>query len=193
MTSTILFAAAAPLILARFALLARLHLVSDRHPVREAVSDYGVGPTRRLFGLMGVTAAASWFLLAAATWCGWPQWEDRATATATLAAMGLVTVLIPLVPTDLEGERLTARGAVHYGLAIAQFGLAYNLSGNVARLLGGPLLGTLHVISAVSLVGLCVCLVPALRRYFGAFERVFIVAIGCSYLVYAVASALHGA
>lgn len=193
MSSTLAFVASAAAIVVRLALLVRLHLTGARHPIREAVSDYGVGPTRRLFEAMGLAATAGWWLLALGVWLGYPHWSDRGMASVLLAVIGLTTLLIRFVPTDLEGERLTPRGAIHYGLAIVQFALAYDLMGNVTRLRGDALSHVLHPIALVSLVGLCVCLLPRLRRYFGLFERVFLVTVAVFYLAFAVASALHAA
>lgn len=195
MISTICFVAAALAIVVRLVVLARLHLTGDRHPVRDAVSDYGVGPTRRLFDSMGLAATLGWWFLALGTWFGYPTWSDRGFVCVALAVVGLTTAVMRFFPTDLVGERPTARGLIHYGLAITQFALAYSVMGNVTRLLGDPISPVLRWIALVSLVGLCVCLIPRLRRslgVFGLFERVFLVSMACFYLDYAVLSVAGG-
>lgn len=195
MISSVFFLGAAPSLIVRLALLARLHLTGARHPARDAVSDYGVGPTRSLFDSMGLAATAGWWCLALATWFGYPAWSDRGFACAVLALAGLTTAAMRFFPTDLVGDRLTVRGAVHYALAIAQFALTYSLMGNVTRLLGDPLSPVLRWLALISLVGLCVCLIPRLRRtlgVFGLFERVFLVSVACFYLNFAVLSLARG-
>ncbi|OYO14551.1 hypothetical protein CGZ94_08170 [Enemella evansiae] len=186
------FGGAAALLLGRLGVFAALHRTSDRHPVREAVSDYGVGPSRRLFSVMGGLQAAAWLALALGTWFAFPGWSYRGTAVLMLAALGVLAAVLLLVPTDLEGERLTRRGLLHYLIAVLGFGLSYSLTGDISQMMstGTGLLVALHRVALISLVLLCVCLVPRLRRWFGLFERIFLVAISLFYLAYAVASIL---
>lgn len=186
------FSLAIALILGRLGVFAALHRVSDRHPVREAVSDYGVGQAAGLFRVMGLLVALSWLALALGTWSAYAGWSYRVPATLILVACGVLNLVMLGVPTDLEGERLTLRGAVHYLLAIAGFGLSFSLTGDITRLMSTAhgLLVVLHWIALVSLALLCICLVPRLRRWFGLFERIFLVAISLFYLTYAVASML---
>ncbi|OYO23097.1 hypothetical protein CGZ93_06440 [Enemella dayhoffiae] len=186
------FALATALLAGRLGILGWLHKVSDRHPVREAVSDYGVGRTAGTFRLLGALTAAAWLALAVGTWFGYPDWSFRLPATLMLAGIAVLTVLTALVPTDLEGEKLTLRGGLHYLFAIASFGLSYSLTGDISRMMftGHPMLVALHWVALVSLILLCVCLVPRLRRWFGLFERVFLISITLFFAVYAIASLL---
>jgi hypothetical protein len=86
-------------------------------------------------------------------------------------------------PTDLEGEKLTNTGRLHYLFAIAAFAFTYAaISGMTSRLESlAPwqsaygLLSTLREIALVSLVLLIVTLLPRLRKVFGLFERAFLV------------------
>lgn len=183
------FGLAAALILGRLGIFAALHKTSSRHPIREAVSDYGVGESRRLFSVMGGLQAAAWLALAVGTWFGFPAWNYRGTAVIMLVALGVLAAVLLLVPTDLEGEKLTARGLLHYLIAVLGFGLSYSLSGDISRMMstGAGLLSVLHTVSMVSLIALCICLLPPLRRWFGLFERCFLLAISLFYLSYAVA------
>lgn len=196
MISTLLFLAAAVLIVVRLGLLARLHRTGSRDPIHDAVSDYGVGSTRATFDVMGAAATAAWWLLALGTWLGHPGWGGRGSTALALLVVGLTTGAMRFFPTDLPGERRTVRGLVHYGLAITQFALLYSTMGPVMRMLGDPLSPVLHAIALVSLVGLCACLLPPVRRVidaFGLFERIFLVSIACFYLEYAVLSLVRGA
>lgn len=188
----IAFGGAAALLLGRLGLFVALHKTSDRHPVREAVSDYGVGPSRRLFSAMGTLQAAAWLALALGTWFTFPAWSYRGTAVLMLVALGVLGAALLFVPTDLEGEQLTRRGLLHYLIAILGFGLSYSLTGDISRMMttGAGLLVALHWVALISLILLCVCLVPRLRRWFGLFERIFLVAITLFYLTYAIAAIL---
>lgn len=187
-------ALALTLLLARLALLGAAHVVpSPYDPVRHAVSDYAIGPTRPLTTAMSLVTAVAWWALAAAAWQLLPAWSYMRPAVVMLVALGVLSVLVVAAPTDLEGERRTPRGLLHYGVAIASFALAYSLTGDVTRLaehLGwGPLaaaLTVLHWIALVSLVLVCAGLaIPRVRAVFGLVERVFLVAIAVFYAVFA--------
>lgn len=177
---------------ARLGILIALHLVpNDRHPIRDAVSDYAVGATARLSAAMSWMGVLVWGSLAFAVWTMVPGWSDHTTATVLLAVLAVLFLALPFAPTDLPGERRTVRGVAHYALAIAWFALSYNLTGNFARLAQGrwddwlgAVLSGLHWAAAVALVGVVAgLLVPVLRPYFGLVERVFIVVIGVFYLL----------
>lgn len=194
MIPTLVFAAAALAIVIRLSLLAALQASGSRHPVRDAVSDYGVGPSRARFESMSLAATAGWWLLALGTWIGYLTWSDRTFVTVALAVIGVTTALLRFFPTDLPGTRRTATGLVHYALAITQFALTYSVMGNLVRLLGGAELTVLHIATLVGLSGLCLWLVPALQRrlpVFGLMERVFLISSALFYLDVAVRSAAH--
>ncbi|MDR2280622.1 MAG: DUF998 domain-containing protein [Gordonia sp. (in: high G+C Gram-positive bacteria)] len=168
----------------RLIIFASLHVVGRSYdPVRHAVSDYAVGPTRGLSTAMTVVTAVGWAALAAAVWTGLSEWSDRGQAAALLLVLAALFVALPLVPTDLEGAAVTTIGRLHYVVAIAWFAISYSLTGNFSRWMsdavGGALASAasvLHVVAMVSLIVLVVALVTPLRRHlFGIAERVFIV------------------
>lgn len=175
----------------RLGLLAALHVAARGRldPVRDAVSDYANGATRRLAAVMTWLTVVAWIALAAAVWIGEPDWSDRVPATVMLVVLAIVFAALPFAPTDEQGER-TTRGRVHMLLAVAWFAVSYSLTGDMSRLALerwgwlGPIESTLHWIALVGLVALVACLVlPRLRRWFGLAERVFIVAISLFYVV----------
>ncbi|QRY63324.1 DUF998 domain-containing protein [Gordonia sp. PDNC005] len=193
--STTLAATAVVAFTVRLIIFAALHVVGHSYnPVRHAVSDYAVGPTRGLSTAMTVVTAAGWAVLAAAVWTGLPEWSDTGQATALLLVLAAVFVVLPLVPTDLEGAAVTMIGRLHYVLAIAWFAISYSLTGNFSRWMseavGGGLASAasaLHIVALVSLIVLVVALVTPLRsRLFGIAERVFIVSISVFYLLVAI-------
>ncbi|MEJ9078738.1 DUF998 domain-containing protein [Gordonia malaquae] len=193
--STALAVVAAVAFTVRLIIFAALHVVGRSYsPVRHAVSDYAVGPTRGLSTAMTVVTAAGWAALAAAVWTGLPAWSDKGQATALLLVLAAVFAVLPLAPTDLEGAAVTTIGRLHYVLAIAWFAISYSLTGNFSRWMSDAVGGTaasvasaLHIVALVSLIVLVVALVtPLRRRLFGIAERVFIVAISVFYLLVAI-------
>lgn len=176
----------------RLAALIGLHLVpSPYRPITHAVSDYAVGPTKRLAALASWVTTIGWFTLALAVWTRLGDWAYRPVATGMLIALGLLSITVVFVPTDLEGERRTLRGTLHYLVAIASFALAYSLTGNASRYATAagwglaPALDTLHWIALAGLIALCAALViKPLRRVFGLCERVFLLAIVLFYVAF---------
>lgn len=176
--------------LARLAMFIGLHVhASDYDPVRHAVSNYAVGRTRPLSSAMTWATGGMWLALAVAVGLGFPQWSDRIGVVACLAVLALLFAALPLLPTDLEGERPTRIGRLHLLAAIAWFALSYACMGNFARLLQEPpaIGATLVVLSWVTLVSLilliaALVLKPLRRRLFGLFERAFLVAVNLFYI-----------
>lgn len=84
-------------------------------------------------------------------------------------------------PTDLEGQRLTRSGRLHYLFAVGAFALTYSAIAGLTPELGSVgawesasgLLSVLRLVALVSLVLLVIALVPRLRVVFGLFERAF--------------------
>lgn len=178
---------------ARLALFIQLHRVASPYGVTtHAVSDYAVGPTRRLSLANAIVSAMAWFALAAAFYVGHATWADRLLAAAVLSAVGALSIASVVVPTDLEGQRPTARGIMHYVLAIASFGLVYFLMGNVVRLAShehwpvAAVLDVLQWVALAALIAVCLTVVgPGRKRLFGIAERVY---LGTGLAFYALAA-----
>lgn len=190
---TVISAAAALVLgLARLAMFVALHLVrSGYSPVRNAVSDYAVGRTRVLSSIMTWTTAGMWAALALAVWTGFPGWADRTGVVVCLVVLAAVFVVLPLLPTDLEGAAVTTIGRLHLLAAILWFALSYACMGNFVRLMHdgtlGTLLSVLSWVGLVSLVALVAALIirPLRRWAFGISERVFILSVNLFYLLVA--------
>ncbi|WP_166968889.1 DUF998 domain-containing protein [Brevibacterium atlanticum] len=190
--TTVLAVAALVLGLARLGVFIALHLVPSGYTiVGHAVSDYAVGPTRRLSSTMTWLTAAFWAVLAVAVALGLPHWRDVTGVTIALAALALIFIALPLVPTDIEGEKLTTIGRLHYLLAIAWFAISYACMGNFTRLFtySGPawLASTLSVIAWIALVSLVVSVVVLILKklrpkVFGISERIFILSVNLFYI-----------
>lgn len=169
---------AAGFFLAQLGAFGLLHVRGRYSPVSQAVSDYGVGPTRRLFTLYGLIGSTGVLVLAAATVAdgGFPL-----RASVYLVLLALVRLGVLVFPTDLEGMPLTRAGKLHYAFAITSFALLYMAIDVLHPLaigqIGGPALAALADLRPVitwSLIGVIVCLAPPLRRVFGLAERAYL-------------------
>lgn len=178
--------------LARLVIFVALHFVtSDYSIVKHAVSDYAVGRTKSLSSAMTWVSVPFWALLAAAVATGLPGWPDATGITIALAVLAAIFLALPFVPTDLEGEKLSTVGRLHYLMAIAWFAISYACMGNFTRLFAaaGPawLAGALTVISWVAAVSLAVSVVVLVIKrlrplVFGISERIFILSVTLFYL-----------
>lgn len=182
---------------ARLVLLVVLHArPTGYHPVRHAVSDYAVGPTGPLAARLSWVTAVGWLAFACAATLWFPAGGDRLFVVVCSITLGVLGFVMPLVPTVLEGQRLTRRGLLHYVLAIASFALAYAAMGNVVRVLApaapavGGVLGAVSWVALVSLVGVCVTLVGPGRRVFGLVERAYLASVLVFYGLAAAAMAI---
>jgi Protein of unknown function (DUF998) len=164
-------------------ILAILHaLPTGYSPVRHAVSDYGVGRYQSLFtaalyvSSIGVLALA----FALVSGVGTPPLPSR--DLTYLLLIPLARIGMTLFPTSLEGQRISRTGLLHYVFAIAAFTLTYlAISGMTPALQGlepngwahAPLGGTAWIVGpALALV--VITMLRPLRRFFGLFERVFL-------------------
>ncbi|WP_326718205.1 DUF998 domain-containing protein [Streptomyces sp. NBC_00243] len=161
-----------------------LHVLpTGYHPIRHAVSDYAVGQYGSLFrvGLLVSSLGVVFLAIGLTLDPGAPP-----LAVSQLVFLYLVPAMrlgMVLFRTDLEGEKLTPTGRLHYLFAIAAFAFTYAaISGMTPRLTSvspwqsaDGLLSALQWIALVSLVLLIVTLLPRLRTIFGLFERAFLV------------------
>jgi hypothetical protein len=88
-------------------------------PIRNAVSDYGVGRYRIWHRIAVVSLAAAGFATAIAS-TGTIR-PEPGSVIAFLTIFALARILIPLFPTDVEGQPHTRTGRVHWVLAITAF------------------------------------------------------------------------
>lgn len=150
------------------ACLAYLHLAPTGYsPLRNAVSEYGVGPYARWYRLQAACAGVAAGLLALAIR------HDRRIAVLLVVFM-LARLAITRFPTDLIGatER-TRTGGVHVLLAAAAFVSICWAASKLPRTDGGrPVLG---YVATVGLVGTWLALRTGLRPVVGLLERLFYV------------------
>ncbi|MED1108039.1 DUF998 domain-containing protein [Bacillus paramycoides] len=161
------------------------------HPIRHAVSDYGVGATKNLFIIyawlsnLGALSLSIVMLIV----------KDRFTISASIPVLIILMVISRIImlffPTDLEGEKLTVRGKLHFLFAILAFTFSYmaiDRGGSHLKLLEGfknlePFFHIITLISSISLGAVVVTMFKPLRFIFGICERVFLLSINIWFIV----------
>jgi hypothetical protein len=159
-----------------------LHVLPTGYePIRDAVSDYGVGPFRGWFWLQAVSGGLACLLLAIALTQLHPFTPTQAIVALIVTAAA--RFLIPFFATDQGGNRFqTTHGIVHMILAVLAFGgLVWAATGLWSTLRHYPAWhGTESLLTILPWVMLgCVIAVvlairgPNLKPFFGLFERLF--------------------
>lgn len=161
------------------------------HPIRHAVSDYGVGATKKLFIIYAWLSNLGALSLSIVML----NVKDRFTISASIPILIILMVISRILmlffPTDLEGEKLTVRGKFHYLFAILAFTFSYMVidrGGSHLKLLEGfknlePFFHIITMISSISLGAVVVTMFKPLRFIFGICERVFLLSINIWFIV----------
>jgi hypothetical protein len=150
--------------------IALLHVLPTGYiPIRNAVSDYGVGRYRRWYHTALVALAVAAFAMAIAS-AGSIR-PEPVSVVGFLVAFGVVRILISLFPTDIEGQSRTRTGRIHMVLAIVAFASVASAAGFFVGTVIDNVLGWVVVVMAISsLVGL---VWSRLKPIFGLLERLF--------------------
>jgi Protein of unknown function (DUF998) len=107
---------------AQLGILVTLHVLPTKYdPVRDAISDYGVGDYRRYFWAQLAAGALACICIAVALTGLHPY--VPALVVVLLLANAAARLLMPAFPTDQSGNRFqTVKGTVHMLLAVVAFG-----------------------------------------------------------------------
>jgi Protein of unknown function (DUF998) len=162
--------------------LITLHVLPTGYdPVRDAVSDYGVGTFRGWFWLQAFAGGLACLFLAIALAQLHPY--TPAQAVVALIVTAVARLLIPFFATDQGGNRFrTSHGKTHMILAVVAFGglvwAATSLWASVQHYPAWHGAESLLTIVPWVMVGSVILVVlaiwgPRLARFFGLFERVF--------------------
>ena len=155
----------------------RVHLLpTGRSPLRDPVSDYGVGPYRSWYRTTVVgLAISSASLTVAFARDGGPG----IGSLIALAVFGASRLAIAWFPVDLPGESATRTGRVHNLLAVAAFASIAVAASSIpdgltaaawsGKANGLNLLGAVVMWAAIA-TGVFFAVAP-LRRWFGLVER----------------------
>jgi hypothetical protein len=159
-----------------------LHVLpTGYNPVRDAVSDYGVGPYRSWFWLQVVAGGLACLFLAIALAKLHPFTPTQVVVALIVTAVARLP--LPFFATDQGGNRFqTVHGTIHMILAVLAFGgLVWAATGLWSTLSHYPAWrGEESLLTIIPWVMLgCVIAVvlaisgPRLKPFFGLFERLF--------------------
>jgi hypothetical protein len=174
-------------------------LPTGYHPVRQAVSDYGVGPYSRHFRIALYGNAAGMLALAGALTFASGTGSLPKRDLIFLALVGLGRIVMNFFPTDVEGAKHTTIGKIHYLLAIATFTFIYmsvtHMTSALCELspwetMKAPLTW-LSWLATPALVLLVVTMIRPLRKVFGIFERLFLVTSNLWAFLVAAGAVIH--
>lgn len=163
-----------------------LHLLPTGYdPRRNAVSDYGVGKYRVWHRVAVLSLAVAGYAMAIAS--SGTEKPESSLVVGLLVIFAVGRTAIPFFPTDIEGQMLTTRGRVHWGLAIISFASLAFAAGFYEGTSPDDVIGWV-VIATVCL--LLVSLLPRFRRAFALLERIFYFSMICWFLITGVELAL---
>jgi hypothetical membrane protein len=147
-----------------------LHLLPTGYdPKKNAVSDYGVGKYRVWHRVAVLSLAAAGYAMAVASSSTMKPESDLVIGLLVVFAFARTT--IPFFPTDIEGQALTTRGRIHWGLAIVAFASVAFAAGFYEGTILDDVIGWI-VVAAVCFLVLSL-VVPRIRKAFALLERVF--------------------
>lgn len=176
-----------------------LHLRDPDNNIRsDAVSDYANGRAARLFLIYGIAGAIGAALLSVAILLH-PGQPFPNRVPVLLMGSAILRIGVLRYPTDPGGVARTRQGKLHLALAVGTFALIYMVvaggTPTAVRLFGPALAGVLTALSwiaALSLIAVVVTRLPALARFFGLAERLFLLSTALWCLCVAGGLALGG-
>jgi hypothetical protein len=168
------------------AILVVLHVLPTGYdPIRDAISDYGVGRTRRWFWgqlVAGAVACAGVALALAGLHPYVPTF-----VVAMLLVDAAARLIMPAFPTDQGGNRFeTVTGTVHMVLAVVAFAAVAAAATGLSGLLThypewNGVKGLVTTLGWLVLAGAVACALalvgPRLKRIFGLIERLFTLSV----------------
>ena len=171
---------------AQVAILVALHVLPTKYdPVRDAISDYGVGDYRRYFWAQLAAGALACTCVAVAMTGLHPYVPT--VVVVLLLANAVARLLMPAFPTDQSGNRFeTVRGTIHMLLAIIAFGAVAAAATGLGGLFSHypvwhSAKSLLETVGWVVLAGAVACALgivgPRLKPVFGFIERFFTLSV----------------
>lgn len=179
------------LYLSNLMLFAILHFQKTNYnPINHAVSDYGVGPTKAMFityimcGNLGALAL-SFVLLRSSHRIPMPTWIP-----ILMIFMVVSRIFMSVFPTDLEGQKVTSIGKLHYLFAILSFTFSYIVLSNGSSYLKvladwkdlSGFFSIIKSVASISLGAVVLTMFKPFRPIFGLCERVFLLTVGIWFL-----------
>jgi hypothetical protein len=164
---------------------------TEYNPIRHAISDYGVGKTRRLFNIYLWLAGLGAVALAVALRLGLKVPSIPERSVIFLLLLAVFRICVSLFPTDLEGRPLTRTGVLHYIFAILSIGFVYAIIAQLTpffqmRLDWQTINRTLVIllnITTPAIIAIIITMWKPLRNIFGLFERLFVITTSLWFLI----------
>jgi hypothetical protein len=161
------------------------------YPMRHAISDYGVGPTHRLFNIYLQLTNFGGVTLAIALMAGLNAPSVPQRSIVLFFLLVAIRICLSLFPTDLEGHSLTRIGILHYIFAILSIGFVYTITAQLTPFFQArpdwqavnSILKVLLNIATPALIAIVITMWKPLRSIFGLFERLFIATTAVWFLV----------
>lgn len=156
------------------------------------VSDYGVGDSRRFQILSGVFSVIGSLSLAFVFLMWDKDFLYRKEAAFWLIIRAACVIGVVAFPTDIEGEKRTKAGLIHYIFAVIQFTAIVKLVSNLTPAFAAisaeswlvPFLSLLSLAVKASIIAVVLGLaVPAVKKIFGLVERIFLFSSALYFLI----------
>lgn len=155
--------------------------------LRNTVSDYGTGESRKLYNTMGILSLAAYSTLFVYLLSN-PIAQQWLTIALGIAILGSVAILF--FPTDRTGEKVTRTGRVHLAFAVLNFTALFIFMTNVQLPSPTPQADFLNVATWIVRISfyafLVTLIIPKLRhKYIGLTERLFLTATPLWFITFA--------
>ncbi len=173
------------LLISNIALFVIMHLrTNDYSIIYNAVSDYAIGNTNRLFriylwaGSLGYICLFCMVLLS-------PVLRLEKIFPILLALVIIFRILLVFFKTNIEGQKTTINGIIHYILAIGNFSFVYifivkyDIRSRIIVELRNyqSLVKNYEIVLTIALIGVVISMFKPLRILFGIIERIYILGI----------------
>jgi hypothetical protein len=166
-----------------FGLFVQLHIKNKEYDMRDhALSDYAIGSTAKLFNFYVLIGNAAAVFLSIAFLILQASQPHYLRVALLLLAMVFCRTLLGVFKTDIEGQKMTIPGILHYLFAIGNFAFAYmaidaadsNIL-NQSSIFGNTnAVAIIFVVLTTTLVLVCITMFKPFRKFFGIIERLYI-------------------
>ena len=180
-------------IIGYFVIMTYLHIkFKNYNPIFHAVSDYGVGNSKKFQIMSGILSVTGSLSLIAAFMLLENDFQFKHEAIIYLIIRAVTVIGVLIFPTDIEGEKRTKIGLLHYLFAVVQFTAIVKLAVNLTSAFSAVLpdsflitvLSTLSIIINISIAGVVAgMIIPPVKKIFGLIERIFLFSSAFYFLV----------
>ena len=180
-------------IIGYFVIMTHLHIKFKNYtPIFHAVSDYGVGNSKKFQIMSGILSVTGSLSLIAAFMLLENDFQFKHEAIIYLIIRAVTVIGVLIFPTDIEGEKRTKIGLLHYLFAVVQFTAIVKLATNLTSALSAVLpdsflitvLSTLSIIINISIASVVAgMIIPPVKKIFGLIERIFLFSSAFYFLV----------